>query len=116
MLQLGFLDQSVSWKLQTRRDLAPLSAMQPTVDIIDFKKELYFVVWCLTRELVHCIDELLEGNRSTVIFVKNLEHTLHEERLQYIIELVNQRRSRPNDKALSEYLENKSAKSFFLKA
>lgn len=109
MLQFGFLDQSVSWKLR-RVQLSDAAYHYSTINIIDFKEELDFVIWSLSRKLVHSIDELLEGNRSAVILVKNLEHSLHKERLQYIICLVGYA-TRRNDIVIFRIWKNVVAKN-----
>ena len=93
MLQFSFLDQSVSWKLR-RVQMSDPAYHYTTINIVDFKEELDFVIWRLSRKPVHSIDELLKGNRSAVILVKNLEHSLHKERLQYIMCLVGYATSR----------------------
>ena len=56
-----------------------------TVNIINFEQELDLILWSLTSELMNRINEFLEGDGAAVIFVKNLEDSLHKERLQYII-------------------------------
>ena len=56
-----------------------------TVNIIHFEQELDLILWGLTGELMNRINEFLEGNGSAVIFVKNLEDSLHKERLQNIM-------------------------------
>ena len=55
-----------------------------TVDVVDFEEELDLVLGSLSSKLVDGVDELLEGDGPAVIFVKNLEDSLHKERLQYI--------------------------------
>jgi hypothetical protein len=53
-----------------------------TVDVIDLEEELDLVVWRLSGELVHGVQELLEGDGTAVVLVEDLEHPLHEEGLQ----------------------------------
>ena len=55
-----------------------------TVDVVDFEEELDFVLRSLSSKLVDSIDELLEGNWAAVIFVEDLEDSLHKEWLQRV--------------------------------
>ncbi len=52
-----------------------------TIDVIDLEEELDLVVWRLSGELVHGVQELLEGDGTAVVLVEDLEHPLHEEGL-----------------------------------
>jgi hypothetical protein len=57
--------------------------IQPlTIDVIDLEEELDLVVRRLSGELVHGVQELLEGDGTAVVLVEDLEHPLHEEGLQ----------------------------------
>lgn len=51
------------------------------VQIVDFEEKFDFVLGRLAGELVHGVDELLQGNGSGVVFVEDLEDSLVEERL-----------------------------------
>ena len=53
-----------------------------TVYVVDLEEELDLVVRRLSGELVHGVQELLEGDGPAVVLVEDLEHSLHEERLQ----------------------------------
>ena len=53
-----------------------------TVYVVDLEEELDLVVRRLYGELVHGVQELLEGDGPAVVLVEDLEHSLHEERLQ----------------------------------
>ncbi len=53
-----------------------------TIDVIDLEEELDLVVRRLSGELVHGVQELLEGDGAAVVLVEDLEHSLHEEGLQ----------------------------------
>ncbi len=53
-----------------------------TIDVIDLEEELDLVVRRLSGELVHGVQELLEGDGTAVVLVEDLEHPLHEEGLQ----------------------------------
>ncbi len=50
-----------------------------TVDVVDFEEEFDFVVRRLSGELVHGVDELLQGDAPVVVLVEDVEHPLHEE-------------------------------------
>lgn len=51
------------------------------VQIVDFEEKFDFVLGRLAGELVHGVDELLQGNGSGVVFVEDLEDSFVEERL-----------------------------------
>ena len=53
-----------------------------TVDVVHFEEKLDFVVGRLAGELVHRVDELLQGNAAVVILVENVEDSFHEKRLK----------------------------------
>jgi hypothetical protein len=53
-----------------------------TIDVIDLEEELDLVVRRLSGELVHGVQELLEGDGTAVVLVEDLEYPLHEEGLQ----------------------------------
>ena len=55
-----------------------------TVDVVDFEEELDLVLRSLPSKLVDGVDELLEGNWTAVIFVEDLEDSLHKEWLQRV--------------------------------
>lgn len=58
------------------------------IKIVDLEEKFNFVFGGLTGELVHGVDELLKGNRSRIVFVKDLENSLVEEGLK--VERVNE--------------------------
>ena len=53
-----------------------------TVNVIDFEEKLYFILRSLASKLMNRVNKLLEGDGATVIFIKYLEDSLHEEWLK----------------------------------
>lgn len=58
-----------------------------TVDVVDFEQKFNFVLWRLTGKLMNGIDELLQRNRTGIVFVEYLEHTVREKWLQIVSEI-----------------------------
>lgn len=58
-----------------------------TVDVVDFEQKFNFVLWRLTGKLMNGIDELLQRNRTGIVFVEYLEYTVREKWLQIVSEI-----------------------------
>lgn len=53
-----------------------------TVYVVDLEQKFDFVVWTLSCELMHSIDELLEGDAPVVIFIEDVKDPFYEKRLE----------------------------------
>jgi hypothetical protein len=53
-----------------------------TIEVVNLEEKPNFVVGALTRELVHGVNKLLQGDGARVVFVEDLKNPLREEGLR----------------------------------